>query len=63
MPPERWGHPHPGRGLLEDVFDFFAGLFEVAFGLIGLALGLEFIVIGGPTGGLFALALEFFGLA
>ncbi len=52
----------PLESLFEDVFDFFTGLLEVALGLIGLALGLEVVVVGRLTRGLLALALELFGL-
>src|SRR5207248_9023079 len=48
--------------LLEDVFDFFAGLLDVALGLVELALSLELVVVGGLADGLLTLALQLFGL-
>src|SRR5215211_2694111 len=47
---------------LEGVLDLLASLLEVALGLVGLALGLQLLVVGHAAGGLLGLSFEFFGL-
>src|SRR6185437_15878339 len=63
-PGPRWltrpGDP-PCQLLLEDVFDFLAGLLEVALGLVGVAFGFERLVAGDLPGGFLDLALGLLG--
>src|SRR4051794_14870780 len=63
------GKPRPGaaaspfRGsALEGVLDLLAGLLEVGAGLVGLALGLELLVVRRAADALLDLAAEFLGL-
>src|SRR5215218_6201707 len=55
---DRW----VGGLALEGVLDLLASLLEVALGLVGLALGLQLLVVGHAAGGLLGLSFEFFGL-
>jgi hypothetical protein len=63
-PGPRWltrpGDP-PCQLLLEGVFDFLAGLLEVALGLVGVAFGFERLVAGDLPGGFLDLALGLLG--
>src|SRR5690348_6449445 len=47
---------------LEDVLDLVAGLLEVTLGLVDLAFGFQFLVVGGPAYAFLDLALDFRGL-
>jgi hypothetical protein len=57
--PRYWRDPRapPPQLLLEDVFDFLAGLLEVALGLVAVAFGFERLVAGGLPGAFLELAL------
>src|SRR5581483_10686355 len=48
--------------LLERVLDLVPGLLEVALGLVGLAFGLQFLIVGGVPHAFLDLALDFGGL-
>src|SRR5512133_3056605 len=50
------------RSVLEGVPDLLAGLLQVALGLVGPTLGLQFLVIGCPAEPLFGLPLDLLGL-
>src|SRR5215216_6981649 len=50
------------QSVLEGVLDLLAGLLQVALGLVGLPLDLQFVVIGGPAESFFGLPLELLGL-
>src|SRR5215204_1134684 len=54
--------PRREQSVLEGVLDLLAGLLQVALGLVGPTLGLQFLVIGGLAESFLALPLEFLGL-
>src|SRR5215207_6409912 len=54
--------PRREQSVLEGVLDLLAGLLQVALGLVGPTLGLQFLVIGGPAEPLFGLPLTSWAL-
>jgi len=47
--------------VLRGVLDVVAGLLHIRGGLVGLALGLQLLVVGGVADALLDVALGFFG--
>src|SRR5829696_1489920 len=49
-------------GVLDGVLHLLAGVLEAGLGLVGPALGLQLLVVGGPADGLLGLALQVLAL-